>query len=1135
MSKLQSLKTIALFEMRTLLRSWFFRIFTILSILILTGFNAAISFGDNQDQFIFKSIYSLIPYVNILLINLGQAIIAIFLASEFIKQDKKNDTVEVIYTRSMSNATYILGKTLGILLVFLILNFIILGIAIIFSVIINPAAISIPDLLLYPVLISFPTLVFILGLSFLLMIFLKNQAITFIILLGYIALSLFYLNDKLYNVFDYIAYTIPMINSEIAGFGDIYQVLIHRGIYFFIGLGCIFLTIQLISRLPQSKFFKSAPLFISIIFIGTGFILAKYFVDLKAGEIDLKKEIIALNEKYMNDPTVSVLDYDIDLTHKNDKISVKANMSIQNKETEKINHFIFSLNPSLKVKDISINGKKADFERNLHLLYINCKNSLNPGQRCELQINYEGGISEITHNLDQNLDNYVDNFSIDLVRAKKRYAFLSDKFVCFTKETLWYPVSGVTYVRKNPAYQRVEFSNFKLQVHTNENLEAISQGQKEKIQNGSFRFQSDHPLPQISLLIGNYDLLSVNVNGIDYQLYHMRENTGFKKYFTHLKDTLPSLITDLKNEFESRIDLEYPFKRFMLAEVPVQFTLIAHNWSLNSDAVQPELMFIPEKGTFLQYIDFESSMKLLGGEGGGRRERFMRMRMGAGEETYSEVEKETMILKQFLSSNFLATSSQEYTFDDFIDYKTFSVFPNYYFFITAIKSKEWPILNLSLGAYYMSKVDDISNVGPNFRWNSVLNKEDRINLNLKKQNIQTIIKNGIYEPDIEEQDKLKLNDIILAKGKFLFSNFEAMVGEDKVNESLKNYLLENKHRTTNHLQFKEYLKQSFKINTDQIINTWYNSKSLPGFIIKDIETYTVKENSFSKYQLTFKISNPEKVDGLIEIGINFAGRGGFGGPRFGGRSSNENIKQKLIIPAGEARQIGFILTSQPSMLTINTNLSQNLPSSLNYFLMDFDEEKKAKGLNGIVNIPLFGLEKAENEIIVDNEDPGFVLTQETNEGFLKAMLNKNKKNSTYKYGLATFWGSPSFWKAVIKTEYYGKYIHSAHMTKANDKLRTATWNAEIKQDGFYDIFFLIDKEWGGGGRGRGRWYRPTSYKFKIHHAEGVDEIELTDDYLEKGWNYMGSFNLKEGTNKVELYNESTGRSIYADAIKWVKN
>jgi len=73
----------------------------------------------------------------------------------------------------------------------------------------------------YFLIISLPTLIFILGLSFFVMSILKNQAITFIILLGYVAVTIFYLNTKFYYLFDYMAYSMPLLNSDFIGFGNL--------------------------------------------------------------------------------------------------------------------------------------------------------------------------------------------------------------------------------------------------------------------------------------------------------------------------------------------------------------------------------------------------------------------------------------------------------------------------------------------------------------------------------------------------------------------------------------------------------------------------------------------------------------------------------------------------------------------------------------------------------------------------------------------------------------------------------------------------------------------------------------------------------------------------------------------------
>lgn len=93
----RKIRTIAHFEMKTLLRSWFFRIFAGLSIISLGIFNIAVFSEASGAPWLYRALPGNIPYINLLILNLGQAIVAIFLASEFLKQDSKNDTVEVIY------------------------------------------------------------------------------------------------------------------------------------------------------------------------------------------------------------------------------------------------------------------------------------------------------------------------------------------------------------------------------------------------------------------------------------------------------------------------------------------------------------------------------------------------------------------------------------------------------------------------------------------------------------------------------------------------------------------------------------------------------------------------------------------------------------------------------------------------------------------------------------------------------------------------------------------------------------------------------------------------------------------------------------------------------------------------------
>jgi len=253
MVSLHNINSIAKYERKTLFRSWFFRIFSILSLVVLFFMNLGMVTEVGDAVWIFRAVPSTIPYFNLLILNVAQAIIAVFLASDFLKRDKKLDTTEVIYMRSMTNGEYVIGKTMGNIQVFMILNFAVLLMGLIFNFVAPDTHIPWLSYLLYLVLISIPTLVFIMGLSFLLMSLIRNQAVTFVIILGYIGITLFLVKASYYYVFDYMAFNIPMLKSEVVGFGNLDLILGHRGIYFCLGTGFIFLTIFLLKRLPQSE------------------------------------------------------------------------------------------------------------------------------------------------------------------------------------------------------------------------------------------------------------------------------------------------------------------------------------------------------------------------------------------------------------------------------------------------------------------------------------------------------------------------------------------------------------------------------------------------------------------------------------------------------------------------------------------------------------------------------------------------------------------------------------------------------------------------------------------------------------------------------------------------------------------
>ena len=253
MLALYNIQSVAKYESKLLMRSWFYRIFLVLAILLLCLFNfIALVSEDSGGYWLMKALPANIPYINLMFLNTGQAIIAVFLSSEFLKADKKLDTSEVFYVHPLSNAEYVIGKILGNLTVFIRLDLFIILLVVIFNVI-SGVTVDWMAYFVYFLLICIPTLIYIFGLSVALMLVLKSQAVTFVLLLGYIALTLFYIGDKFYYLFDYMVYNLPLVKSTVVGFSNWTTLINHRMIYLLIGLGSVCLSIFLFRRLPNTK------------------------------------------------------------------------------------------------------------------------------------------------------------------------------------------------------------------------------------------------------------------------------------------------------------------------------------------------------------------------------------------------------------------------------------------------------------------------------------------------------------------------------------------------------------------------------------------------------------------------------------------------------------------------------------------------------------------------------------------------------------------------------------------------------------------------------------------------------------------------------------------------------------------
>jgi hypothetical protein len=261
-----------------------------------------------------------------------------------------------------------------------------------------------------------------------------------------------------------------------------------------------------------------------------------------------------------------------------------------------------------------------------------------------------------------------------------------------------------------------------------------------------------------------------------------------------------------------------------------------------------------------------------------------------------------------------------------------------------------------------------------------------------------------------------------------------------------------------------------------------------------------------------------------------------------------DISKIIVLGPAEAKKIRIILDAQPRAMMVNTLFAKNIPGEIN---LPIDEVKKSRnhineteGEETLAVLPPFTY---PGELIVDNEDPGFDAGNQIVQSPLKKLFGiKNSRGNDYQH-INMYW-APEYWQPVVLSSYYGKYVRSSVYTRSSKNDKSVVWKTRIDEPGYYDIYCYVGKTGDQvvvktgvsagtlpppGEESRGdNVYKDMHYK--IYHDEGTEEITVDYNNAEAGWNMLGRYYISSDSAKVELTNQSAGRMVIGDAIKWVK-
>ncbi|MFR9619913.1 MAG: ABC transporter permease [Rikenellaceae bacterium] len=588
-----NINSVAKYESKLLARSWFFKIYLFFAV-VLVGISYQII--TNMLANLTNS-PTLIPYMAMLVLNIMQSAVIIFMSADYLKRDKQLDTSEVFYVRPLSNAEYLFGKVLGTMKPFLITDIVVAMIVFVIAKFGYELDANVLDYLLYIGIIIIPSLIFFIGVSTALMLVVGNQALTYIIMLGFSALSIAYIGDYWGHIFDIFMLNIPLAKSDVVGISNIGMVVSHQIAYVLVGFSAMLLSVFLFKRLANSHTTERVFLALSVAaFSLSGVWISGYILDMSApGRI--ASRLIEVNSQYAEYPILEVANYQIDVEQK--PYSISTRMRVEGVVSKSGNELVFNLNGGMEVKSVMGEGAMPlQFERVEHLIIVKLANRAEAGEQLALNFEYEGTIDEREMYIDiDDKTTAFDNKAYDLLNYDRRTAYVEPEWVVLTPESRWYVRPGVTYTTESASWKRELFSQYSLTVTPLEGMVPVSQGEPEILGNGTrYSFAPEEPLRSLTLMISDYDRFYIDVDGLVYSLYLHKSNYKHIAFLEEIAEDIPEAINDVLGDYERSSGVYYHLPRITLIDAPEHLYTYKRDWCSTQELGQPELLIVPAAG-----------------------------------------------------------------------------------------------------------------------------------------------------------------------------------------------------------------------------------------------------------------------------------------------------------------------------------------------------------------------------------------------------------------------------------------------------------------------------------------------------------------------------------------------------------
>lgn len=761
---------------------------------------------------------------------------------------------------------------------------------------------------------------------------------------------------------------------------------------------------------------------------------------------------------------------------------------------EQLDVLTFSLNPTMRVTNVHIDGLDAAFSHDLGLLEVVPPDPLAANTQTVVSIEASGVPDHRFAYLNSTVDAMGQSLmGSPLALLGERAALFLPDYVALMPAAAWLPRPGANWGRED----RPDFHHIDLAVSLPTGWWPAGAGRTSA--SAPWRFRTTTPIADFALIAAPFERRALTIAGIDCELLlHPRHIRQFERLSAEVQEIA---VAKYLRERLTANGLSYPHRTLSIVEAPAQLRRYGGGWRMGTLQALPGIQLPAEHGLPTARLQD---------------------RPHRGDEIDFAVTQDALIERiDDFGANSLPLSA--------------GFARNLLPFLTTATGEGAIALNYLLEALTARVVLGAHTIAPGSWIHASVPANDGVARGLLRIFGTATLRSAWYEylpESVEtrsEGTSLKSvdprrspgdADVLIHKGNQLAALIEGVMGRQKTQEFLA--LMRQRHAgATFTVQDFTAALHTVEPTLPPLIEHFFEQATLPGFMASSVRAARISddEDGQPRYQMRVDVRNDEPAPGAVAIRWRTEP---MAPPEW-------HTSTHAIVPGHESIEIGATSPAPPEEVRLQTYLSLNRRALL-LPLQSFDHAA-VLGWTPFNGARASDWMPQRDGIVVDDLDAGFSVIAPTQTiGWARRAAESTPSTHIPEFGaFRDGWRRQSSPNIVA----WGKYRHTLVRRWPGDGTALARFDAILPRAGRWRLAYHLP----------GDAVAERFYEWLRRDPIGTLDIELVGDGVETplpfdgrdaevGWNNLGVFDLAAGPIRVAVSDKTSGEVIVADAIRW---